>query len=910
MKTKKLISLLLSAILLIGILPATSLAAGETLFTDIKMSDWFYDGVQYACERGMMNGTGNGRFSPNETTTRGMIVTILHRLEGAPTANGTTFSDVPIGKWYTDAVGWASSTGIINGYGNGKFGPEDTITREQMAAILLHYANYKGYDVSASTSLSKYTDSAQISSYAVESMSWASAAELITGTTNTTLSPKGSATRAQVAVILMRFCEQISPTLTTDDLEKYFNTTNAIEETAKEYLDENGFVAENKVTELKSAIVNEIKMLISEEKIKSYSVEDSNIWMELTSGIQYVYIFPIKGASAVGNTGTLSIITYEPFSNWWETERPDTNQGANGEAATDGVARKIESAFDNYQFTHNYDDNAVTLDRVRELGDNQIVLWDGHGGFTSNNHSFIALGEQLDEIAFLLDPIYYLQNLNYTTDYLSGAIICTNLDNRIAIGYKFIEKYVSSMNNSFIYLGACETGKDSVFAEAFLNKGATAVVANSETVLTDYTQAMEREICLKMLEINPQTKQYYTLSEALAYAKQIHGRTDGSQYNAEVIIFGGTNANNYRLVDTADKVSQINYYEVFNGVADTWEMAQQYCESRGGHLATLTSQEENNYVYQQMVDAGYESAYFGLTDVDTEGTWKWITGEPSSYQNWHNGEPNSENQNEDYAMFYYKYSDGTWNDGDFGGRTVNSDRAFICEWDTEAAYQSYCSAKDSKPSDVEIIDVLLSHEEMWADQIYKDEPDEWALFDFSQFAYFHDFDFDGIPEFVIQSYMYSSANFTNRTIYKIQGNSLQPIQADGWDDFEVRKDIKTGTYFHIGHDYSYINAREQYVGWTENRYAKVSLMDSSLVSEQIYAICQDTFNSENIDYYGSIPNISISKAEYDYILQELEDTTINLGFETGNLIETWDSSASYKNKEEILLNAYHSVFNA
>lgn len=220
------------------------------------------------------------------------------------------------------------------------------------------------------------------------------------------------------------------------------------------------------------------------------------------------------------------------------------------------------------------------------------------------------------------------------------------------------------------------------------------------------------------------------------------------------------------------------------------------------------------------------------------------------------------------------------------------------------------TSSDSNPSDVEIVDVLLSHEEMWADQIYKAEPDEWTFFDFSQFAYFHDFDFDGIPEFVIQSYMFSSAHFTNRIIYQVQGNSLQPIQADGWDDFEVRKNIETGTYFHIGHDYAYINAGEQYVGWTENRYAEVSLMDGSLVSEQIYAVYKDTFNSENIDYYGSIFNTPISKDEYDHIVQELEETTISFGFETGNLIETWDSSASYENKKEILLDAYHSAFKA
>lgn len=209
-------------------------------------------------------------------------------------------------------------------------------------------------------------------------------------------------------------------------------------------------------------------------------------------------------------------------------------------------------------------------------------------------------------------------------------------------------------------------------------------------------------------------------------------------------------------------------------------------------------------------------------------------------------------------------------------------KGFFPDWED----YKYDTISQSKNIDIEIIDLLLLHEEIWGNQIYKAEPDfEWTFFDFSKFAYFHDFDFDGIPELVIQSGITSSAHFTDRVIYQIQGNSLQPIQAGGWDDFEVRKDIETGTYFHIGHDYTYINVGDQYVGWTENRYAKVSLMNGSLISEQIYAVYQDTSNAENIDYYGSVFNVSISKGEYDRILQELEDTTINLGFETGNLIE-------------------------
>ena len=124
-----------------------------------------------------------------------------------------------------------------------------------------------------------------------------------------------------------------------------------------------------------------------------------------------------------------------------------------------------------------------------------------------------------------------------------------------------------------------------------------------------------------------------------------------------------------------------HYYAVFN-LHSGWNEAKAYCESLGGYLATITSQEENDAVFAYILDQGYDSAYFGLTDEETEGTWKWVTSEKMDYTNWHPGEPNSENEHEDYGMFYYKFPDGTWNDGDFGGSTVGNDRAFLCEWGT------------------------------------------------------------------------------------------------------------------------------------------------------------------------------------------------------------------------------------
>lgn len=175
-------------------------------FVDVSEGDWFYDPVAWAYEQGLMTGTSATTFEPNISTTRGMIVAILHRLEDSPVVNyAMTFDDVADGDWYAEAVRWAASEGIVAGYSDAQFGPNDPITREQMAAILYNYAEWKGYDVSARADLSGYSD--QPSAWAVEVMQWAKAEGLINGTTATTLDPQGHATRAQVAAILQRFLE-------------------------------------------------------------------------------------------------------------------------------------------------------------------------------------------------------------------------------------------------------------------------------------------------------------------------------------------------------------------------------------------------------------------------------------------------------------------------------------------------------------------------------------------------------------------------------------------------------------------------------------------------------------------------------------------------------------------------------
>ena len=189
--------------------PARPAAPVGLPFADVSGSDWFYNDVRYVYEKGIMDGTGADRFSPNAPLTRAMIVTILYRMAGSPAMSGASdFKDVDSNKWFAKAVAWAAANGIVNGYGDSLFGPNDPVTREQLAAILYRYAVYGGMTaVTLEENLGSFADTAQLSAYAIQAMNWAVGQGLINGS-GSNLVPKAQATRAQVAAIIHRYLER------------------------------------------------------------------------------------------------------------------------------------------------------------------------------------------------------------------------------------------------------------------------------------------------------------------------------------------------------------------------------------------------------------------------------------------------------------------------------------------------------------------------------------------------------------------------------------------------------------------------------------------------------------------------------------------------------------------------------
>ena len=180
-------------------------------FTDVTSGDWFYDAVAYVYDKGMMEGTTDTTFAPTMNLTRSMIAQVLYNLEERPEAPGAAgFPDVAAGAWYADAVNWAAARGIVKGYDTGAFGPEDSVTREQLAAILYRYAQAKGYDTTqGGMAVREFSDSASISDWAQEAMAWAVNAQVLSGKGNGVLDPQGTATRAEVAQMLMNFGEHV-----------------------------------------------------------------------------------------------------------------------------------------------------------------------------------------------------------------------------------------------------------------------------------------------------------------------------------------------------------------------------------------------------------------------------------------------------------------------------------------------------------------------------------------------------------------------------------------------------------------------------------------------------------------------------------------------------------------------------
>lgn len=356
-------------------------------FLDVKETDWFYPDVNYAVEQNLMNGTDSTSFSPHNDTTRGMIVTILWRLDGSPLAGKKTFTDVKETSYYYDAVRWAFANNLIQGYDESHFGPEDFLTREQITTIMYRYAVHKEYDVSETKALDKYKDSAKISSYAVSAFSWALAKNIITGTSEDTLSPQDVAQRCQIAAILRRFCsEYISSDKESYDISENGDIKSATQNTGKSSSKNSGSSHTNKTPSSESNNTS--------EQVKYPLIKMSNITAKPGDTVQ-LFI------SIENNPGILGMIL---------TAQYDENQlilesVENGEAFNDVLnlttSKSLSSGarfvWDGLQLLPDdiKDGNILKMNfRISDTakpGKHQIILTHAEGDIVDNTLSSISL---------------------------------------------------------------------------------------------------------------------------------------------------------------------------------------------------------------------------------------------------------------------------------------------------------------------------------------------------------------------------------------------------------------------------------------------------------------------------------------------------------------------------------------
>lgn len=331
-----------------------------------------------------------------------------------------------------------------------------------------------------------------------------------------------------------------------EGLNDYFSMNRQIKEIIGELEDTDGYISNGNRNDAIMAVGEYSQKLLSEGKIEEYDItEGQSVWIKFSSGIEYVYIPKEK------DTDSTAVSTYQPCLSMYDIAVQDR-----GKKAVDGSAENIERIIEDYSFDNNYDNDDITLDVLRSIHANKVVIWHGHGGYSNKTHSFLELGLKLDEEKFLYDPIYYVQNLGYTGEYLSGELLFTS-DGNIGVGHKFFENNLGSIDGSIIYLGACSSGVDDVLANTFLNKGASSVVGNSGIICTEYNLKSIQTVFSQMLNKAVSDNHYDNLQAAVHYSLDKNGGVCCELHQSHPVIFG---KKDFRLTENEAKKTLSSTY--------------------------------------------------------------------------------------------------------------------------------------------------------------------------------------------------------------------------------------------------------------------------------------------------------------------------------------------------------------
>lgn len=342
----------------------------------------------------------------------------------------------------------------------------------------------------------------------------------------------------------------VSGSLTSEPVTLYFfaePTEEALEvvtmaqllfrQTLNNYSDGEGFVSPSDVPAVLEQAEAIVQPMYNRGEVLDYQVYDTHVRAKFSCGLTVIFAPPLAGVDSSG--GNVSVHTFQPFRYSYNAFVEDYMD------LPDEAARLLTQRFDNYSFTRNNDEEDVTLQTISSFGEDQVVLWHGHGDYDEALGPYLITGERYDRER-MMEQAYF-------EDVVHDRIICSS-GNRMAFTAAYVDERCGSMEGSFLYLGSCDSGKDSRLADAFLNKGAVAVVANTESIATIYNISMEYQTMYYMTQLNTSATDYCTLSEALARAMGDLGENDANfSYNAardaHPVIFGGAAAENFRLGD-------------------------------------------------------------------------------------------------------------------------------------------------------------------------------------------------------------------------------------------------------------------------------------------------------------------------------------------------------------------------
>lgn len=499
--------------------------------------------------------------------------------------------------------------------------------------------------------------------------------------------------------------------LTEEEYNQYLDVRMKTIEIEDQYRNDEGYISYDNVNDILNSIEDYVKMLVSQGIVQDYEKGDTDFYIKLNSGIGYVYTPEIYG---VLNSGTDNkIITLEPVKTsagvFLSTITTTIDKWYNdfeyqGSYSVPTCANMVTECNDSYTYYTEMwpnqgnddmlEDQEVTIESLKNLSDYSIVIWEGHGAYTEIIHSALCTSQQVSLFSEF-EP--YSLDIKLDRIIMTKGAWNTRLGSYYGITSKFIEKYYEGKNNAIIYLGACQSGKDNVLANAFLSKGASAVYCYDETVSMEYEMIMRTLVFYGLTTKYHHGTEPYTTADALAYAQSICGTNDpfieeSTRAKLMLIKENDVAVNEKDDISTDNNEGTVEYgghkYKFYNN-SMTWEEAKDFCEQQGGHLVTISSEEEQSFLKDNCT--GEKNLYWiGLQEISDN--WGWVTGEEVSYTNWATGEPNEDfNDTEYYAQMYGKdYDDnqlGEWNDSRNDSGTLAfyqlENVGFICEWDSE-----------------------------------------------------------------------------------------------------------------------------------------------------------------------------------------------------------------------------------